>query len=64
MKKFYKLKEKGKISGVCAGLADKFNIDVTLLRIITFILCWFDGIGLVLYILLACLLPEKDEIDN
>jgi len=64
LKKLYKLKDKGKISGVCAGISDKYNIDVTLLRVITFILCLLDGIGLGIYILLAILLPEKNEIDN
>ena len=31
------------IGGVCGGLADYFSIDVTLLRIITFILIFFGG---------------------
>ena len=64
MNKFYKLKEKGKVFGVCAGIADKYNIDVTLLRVITAILCLFDGIGLIIYLLLAWLLPNKNNINN
>lgn len=60
MNKFYKLKEKGKLAGVCAGFADRFNIDVTLLRVIAALLCLLDGIGLVIYILLAILLPNKN----
>ena len=43
---------------------DITKIDVTIIRIISFILCWFHGIGLGIYLLLAILLPEKNEIDN
>lgn len=63
MKNLYKNSEKGKISGVCAGISEILNADVTLIRVITFLLCWFYGTGLLIYILLACLLPDKDELD-
>lgn len=62
MKKLYKIKDKGKITGVCAGIADLFKWDVTLVRLITFLLCWFYGTGLLIYILLAILLPDKKDI--
>ncbi len=62
MKKLYKIKEKGKVTGVCAGIADMLKIDVTVIRVITFLLCWFYGTGLLIYILLAFLLPNKNEL--
>lgn len=61
MKKLYKIESEGKVSGVCAGLSDLLKIDVTILRIVTFLLCWFYGTGLFIYILLAMLLPDKSE---
>lgn len=62
MKKLYKIKKKGKISGVCAGISELTKIDVTLIRIVCFLLCWFYGTGLLVYILLACLLPDKEDL--
>lgn len=48
------------IGGVCGGLADYFKIDVTLLRIITFILIFFGGISIWVYIILWIVIPEED----
>lgn len=59
MTTLYKDESNGKVFGVCAGLSEIFNIDVTVLRVITFLLCWFFGSGLLIYFLLALLLPDK-----
>jgi len=58
MKKLYKIKDKKKrkIFGVCAGLSEYTGIKVIWLRILFFL---FYGIGTILYIVLACLLPYK-----
>ena len=62
MKKLYKIKKKGKITGVCAGLSELTKIDVTIIRVLVFLLCWFYGTGLLIYILLALLLPDKESL--
>jgi phage shock protein C len=42
-----------KIAGVCSGIARYLNIDVTLVRVIFFVLALYPpGVGLLLY--LAC----------
>lgn len=41
-KKLYRDKVNGKISGVCAGLAEYFEIDVTLIRLIWAIIILFS----------------------
>jgi phage shock protein C len=51
---FYLDKRNGKLAGVCAGIAQHFNIDVTVVRIATVlgtILLW-GGLAL-LYVLIA-----------
>ena len=63
MKKLYKLKEEEKICGVCAGISDITGFDVTIIRIITFILCWMYGTGIIVYFLFALLLPDKDDLE-
>jgi phage shock protein C len=45
------------ILGVCGGLAEYFNIDPTLIRIIC-ILISFSGVGIILYIAAALIMPE------
>jgi len=47
------------VSGVCLGLSDYFGIDVTILRFIWVIAIMFYGWGLVPYIILAIIMPEK-----
>lgn len=48
------------ISGVCLGLSEYFNIDVTILRFIWIITILFYGWGLLPYFILAIIMPNKD----
>ena len=59
---FYKLKRHRLVSGVLAGLADKFGLSVTLLRFL-FILFTVSHafIGVIIYLLLDTTLPYKEE---
>jgi phage shock protein PspC (stress-responsive transcriptional regulator) len=61
MNKLCKIEKEGKISGVCAGLARYFNIDVTIIRII-WLVALFMGIGspVLIYIVMALVMPECD----
>jgi phage shock protein PspC (stress-responsive transcriptional regulator) len=57
-RKLYRLREYGKIAGVCAGFAAYTEIDVSLIRV-AFILCTFFTGGLLIaaYIALALIMP-------
>jgi len=46
-----------KIGGVCAGLADYFDIDVTIVRIVWLLAVLFAGTGLLIYLILWIALP-------
>lgn len=61
-KKLYKNKDRKMVSGVLAGFSEYLDIDVTILRVGYVIVAIFtEGFPLlVLYIILAILLPEKD----
>lgn len=52
------------IGGVCAGLAEYFNIDVTLVRALFVILALSGGTALPLYIVLWLVMPEDEEDHN
>lgn len=62
-KKLYKISEEKKIAGVCAGLAEYLNADVTIIRIIValLILSSFSTL-LLLYIICAIIMPDKNEL--
>ena len=48
------------IGGVCSGLADYFNLDVALVRVLFVIALMFASFGFWLYIILWVVLPEKN----
>ncbi|GHU86891.1 hypothetical protein FACS1894153_4530 [Bacteroidia bacterium] len=58
-RRFYRNSTNRVLGGVCSGLANYFNIDVVLVRIAFLLLFFFGGCGLLLYILLWILAPEK-----
>jgi phage shock protein C len=47
------------LGGVCAGLADYFNIDVNLVRVLTVVVGLATGIGLPAYLLAWLIVPEE-----
>ena len=62
--KFYKMRRNRMVSGVLAGLSDKWNFDVTLVRFLFAIFTVANfGIGVIIYIILASILPTKEEIE-
>ncbi len=60
-RKFYLDKENAKISGVCAGIADYFDWDTTVVRIVWVVATIFTGVWpmVVAYILAAWLVDAK-----
>ena len=62
-KKLYRSKTDKKLAGVCAGLAEYFDLDPTIARLV-FVLIALFGPGVVAYIVCALVIPEKpDNID-
>lgn len=60
--KFYKDTENEKIGGVCAGLADYFGIDPTIIRIGWVVFSLYYGIGVLIYIAAWLILPDKKDV--
>jgi len=46
------------ISGVCGGIAEYFNIDPAIVRIIWVLLSFGGGSGLIIYIVCIFILPD------
>ena len=60
-RKLYRNNQEGNIAGVCAGLAEYFGVDVTLIRIAFVLATLMGGPGLIFYIVLAFIMPEKSK---
>ena len=59
-KKLYRSKTDRQIAGVCAGVAEYLNIDVTVVRVLWVLAALFWA-GLLAYIICAFVIPEKPE---
>jgi len=63
MKKLYKSTQDKQVSGVLGGLSDKYEIDVSILRIVTALSAFFtSGFTVLLYIIAAIVLPTDKDI--
>jgi phage shock protein PspC (stress-responsive transcriptional regulator) len=63
-KRLTKSKNDRKLFGVCGGLGEYFGIDPTLVRLAFVLLTLFGGgIGLVLYIVLAIIMPPETNVE-
>ena len=60
-KKLYRSRSDKKIAGVCGGLANYINIDVTVIRVIWAIIGVCGGAGLLAYLVCALVIPEEPE---
>lgn len=56
-KRLYKSDNEKMISGVCGGIAEYFDIDPTLVRLVWAILCMLGGSGFLAYIIAAIIIP-------
>ena len=54
------------LAGVCGGIAEYFDVDPTLIRVVYAVLTLFSAAfpGLLLYIILMILIPNYNKIEN
>jgi phage shock protein C len=48
-----------RIAGVCAGFAEYFDLDVTLVRLVWFLTAFLTGVGLLAYPIAWIIIPEE-----
>ncbi len=48
-----------KLAGICGGLAQYFNVDPTLVRVLFVLLAVLGGSGLVLYLAMWIIVPNE-----
>lgn len=62
MKRLYKSRTERKIFGVCGGLAQYFNVDPVVIRIIWIILAFAVGSGILAYLICALVMPDEPTV--
>jgi len=60
-KKLYRSKRQSVIAGVCGGLAEYFDIDVTIIRLVWVVAFFMGGVGLLAYIVAAIIIPKNEN---
>jgi phage shock protein C len=58
-KKLYRDEYHKTVGGVCAGLAEYFGVDVSVVRVVFVLAVFLKGIGIVPYIVLWIVLPKR-----
>jgi phage shock protein C len=61
VRKLYRSSSDRIISGVCGGLAEHFEIDPTLVRVIFIVLALMSGVGVIIYLALALLVASEGK---
>ena len=62
MKKLYRSQKDQKLAGVCAGIANYFKIDPSIVRLIWALASLFSvGTGILIYIVCALVIPEEPD---
>lgn len=59
-KKLYRIRDGRILAGVCTGLSEYLNLDVNIIRLLFVIFTLTSGPGLIAYIVMALIVPEKE----
>ena len=58
-KRLVRPREGRKIAGICAGMAEYFDIDLTIVRLVWLIFALCTGIGFIAYLIAWIVIPEE-----
>ena len=61
-KRLYRSESNRMLCGVCAGIAEYFNLDPTLIRLAWALFCVLGGSGVLAYILAAIITPPESRV--
>jgi phage shock protein PspC (stress-responsive transcriptional regulator) len=64
MDRLYRSEEDKVLGGVCGGIAEKYELDPSLVRLATLLIVLTAGIGLPLYLAAWLIVPPESELEN
>lgn len=63
--RLYRSKDDKMITGLCGGIAEQYNLDPGIVRILTLLMILFTfPLGLVAYFVAALIIPSEGETEN
>lgn len=60
-RRLYRCRHDRMLAGVASGIAEYFEVDPTLIRILWIISIFFGGLGILAYIVMAIIMPVEPE---
>lgn len=63
-KKLYRSEDDKMLGGVCGGLAEVYDFDPALIRLVTLLLVLSAGSGLLIYLAAWLVIPTESEVKN
>lgn len=63
-KRLYRSSKDKILGGVCAGIAEYFNIDPVIIRVVFVLIFLAEGVGLMIYVILWIIVPEQKSLDK
>ena len=60
-KRLYRSKKERMIAGVCGSIAEYFNVDPTLIRLIWVATLFMGGTGIIAYIIAWIIIPKNPK---
>ncbi len=60
-KKLYRSTKERIIAGVCGGIAEYFDVDPTLIRLLWILIVLLGGVGIIAYIIASIIIPKNPE---
>lgn len=61
-KRLYKIDKGRMIDGVCGGIAEFFNVDATVVRLLWILFAACAGGGIIAYFIAALVMPRKTDV--
>lgn len=59
--RLYRSKDNRILGGVCGGIAEVYDLDPTLVRLVTLLLV-FSGVSPLIYLIAWLIVPEENEV--
>lgn len=61
-KRLYRSRENRMICGVCGGIAEYFEVDPTLIRLLMVLIACTAGAGILAYFIAAVIIPDAPQM--
>lgn len=61
-KRLYKSSDGAVLGGICKGISEVYDWDVSIVRLVTLVLLFAAGVPFIVYIVMWLVLPNKEDV--